>query len=44
MGTSRPRLYDASAVSTTFASASASRDDTAGPAKPEKIGTWIAPM
>ncbi len=44
IGTRFPRRYDASAVSTSFASASASRADTAGPAKPEKIGTWIAPM
>ena len=39
IGTSRPRRYDASAVTTTFAPASASRADTAGPANPEKIGT-----
>ena len=39
MGRGRPRRYDASAVNTTFAAASASRDETAGPANPEKIGT-----
>ncbi len=44
IGTTFPRRYDASAVRTSFAPASASRDDTAGPANPEKIGTCTAPM
>ena len=35
----RMRRYEASAVRTAFAPASASRDETAGPANPEKIGT-----
>jgi hypothetical protein len=43
IGTSRPRRSDASAVMSTFASASCSRAATAGAAKPEKTGTWIAP-
>ena len=41
--TSLPRRYEASAVTTSFAPASARRDDTAGPANPEKIGTCTAP-
>ena len=44
MGTSRPRRYEPFAVTTTRASESARRAATAGAAKPEKIGTWIAPM
>ena len=44
IGTTFPRRYDASAVRTSLAPASASREDTAGPAKPEKIGTCTAPM
>jgi hypothetical protein len=31
-------------VTTTFACASCNRCTIAGAAKPEKIGTWIAPM
>ena len=44
IGTSRPRRDDARAVITTLASEAWSRCATAGAAKPEKIGTWIAPM
>ncbi len=43
-GTVAPRRSVASAVTSTFAPASASRAAIAGAAKPEKIGTWIAPM
>ena len=43
MASSLPRRSDPSAVITTFASASRSRAATAGAAKPEKIGTWMAP-
>ena len=43
IGTSRPRRSEPSAVTTTFASACWSRPAIAGAAKPEKIGTWIAP-
>jgi hypothetical protein len=44
IGIRRPRRYDQSAVSTTFAPESWSRCTTAGAAKPEKIGTCIAPI
>ena len=39
-----PRRSDQSAQITTFACESSSRDAIAGAAKPEKIGTWTAPM
>ena len=39
-----PRRNERSAVTSAFAPASASLVAIAGAAKPEKIGTWIAPM
>ena len=44
IGTLRPRREDSRRVITTFASLASSRWATAGAAKPEKIGTWTAPM
>ena len=44
IATGRPRRGTASAVSNATAPASASRAATAGAAKPEKIGTTIAPI
>ena len=43
IGTVFPRRDDSCCVITTFASLASSRCATAGAAKPEKIGTWIAP-
>ena len=39
-----PRRSDQFAARTTFACASCRRAAIAGAAKPEKIGTWTAPM
>ena len=44
IGTVLPRRDDSCCVITTFASLACRRCATAGAAKPEKIGTWIAPM
>ena len=44
IGTARPRRLETVVVIATLASESCSRCATAGAAKPEKTGTWTAPM